>query len=82
MNSFSDGLNDIFKAIGVNIETFEMQIFNRYGQVVFHSHSIDEGWNGGVDGYYCPNGVYNYVTTYSYHNTEIKVKRGFVTLIR
>lgn len=77
-----DGLNDIFKAVGVNIETFEMQIFNRHGKLVFQSNSINQGWNGGIDGYYCPDDLYNYLIKYSYHTTEVKLKRGFVTLVR
>ncbi len=84
-NSFTpdgDGLNDIFKAVGVNIENFEMRIYNRYGKMVFQTFSLDQGWNGGLDGYYCPDDVYNYVVEYSYHDTEVKVKRGFVTLVR
>ncbi len=84
-NSFTpdgDGLNDIFKAVGVNIGNFEMRIYNRYGKLVFETHSLNDGWNGGIDGYYCSDDIYNYVVEYSYHETEVEVKRGFVTLIR
>ena len=77
-----DGLNDIFKAIGVNIKNFEMRIYNRWGQLVFQTRSLNDGWNGGLNGYYCPDDIYNYIVEYSYHTTELKVKRGFVTLMR
>ncbi|NEN22723.1 T9SS type B sorting domain-containing protein [Cryomorpha ignava] len=77
-----DGINDIFKPIAVNIENFEMRIYNRLGELVFQSNSLNNGWNGGMDGYYCPDDIYNYVIEYSYHTTEVKVQRGFVTLVR
>ena len=43
----SDGLNDIFKAEGTSINSFEMFIYNRWGQEVFYSEDIDYGWDGG-----------------------------------
>ena len=43
-----DGLNDEFivKGGGIDPATFEMKIFNRWGELVFHSQEIDKGWNG------------------------------------
>jgi gliding motility-associated-like protein len=42
----NDGENDYFRCYGLNIEEFSMQIFNRWGQLVFYSENIDEGWDG------------------------------------
>lgn len=84
-NSFTpdgDGLNDIFKAVGLNIKNFKMQIYNRYGNLVFESYSLNDGWNGGANGYYYPNDIYNYIIEYTFHSTEVKMKRGFVVLLR
>ena len=41
-----DGLNDIFKAQGEFIAEFEIRIFDRWGQLVYHSTDITEGWDG------------------------------------
>ncbi len=41
-----DGSNDVFCMKGDNIYDFEMWIFNRWGEVIFHSTDIHEGWNG------------------------------------
>jgi gliding motility-associated-like protein len=41
-----DGVNDVFLAKGNRIATFEMQVFDRWGAVVFESSSINSGWNG------------------------------------
>lgn len=46
----ADGLNDGFGAKGVGIEKFEMQVFDRWGHVVFESNDIFNYWDGTVKG--------------------------------
>ena len=41
-----DGSNDTFRAYGLNIEQFRMEIYNRWGELVFESNNIEHGWNG------------------------------------
>jgi len=41
-----DGLNDIFTGIGYNIQSFQMDIFNRWGQNIYTTTDINAGWNG------------------------------------
>lgn len=48
-NSFTpngDGVNDLFKAYGVGILEFNMTIYDRWGEVVFRTDNIEEGWDG------------------------------------
>lgn len=44
-----DGINDSFKAEGVNIESFALMVVNASGKVVFETNNINEPWvyNGG-----------------------------------
>ena len=52
-NAFSpndDGLNNIFAPKGQNIVEFSMRIFDRWGNMIFHSTSMNEGWDGRVQG--------------------------------
>ena len=42
-----DGRNDDFEPKGVGIKEFEIYIFNRWGEEVFHSIDIDVCWDGG-----------------------------------
>ena len=61
--STNDELNDIFKAYGMGILEFKMEIYNRWGQQIFISNSIDVGWDGrsmqnSLD---VPSGIYMYV---------------------
>jgi gliding motility-associated-like protein len=44
----SDGLNDGFRALGVGIETFKMQIFDRWGKMIFETDDINMPWDGSV----------------------------------
>lgn len=46
----NDGDNDIFTAIGEEIENFNMQIFNRWGEIVYETSDLDNGWDGTTKG--------------------------------
>jgi gliding motility-associated-like protein len=51
-NSFSpngDGTNDVFKAYGVGILEFDGNIFDKWGELVYHWGSISDGWNGKME---------------------------------
>jgi gliding motility-associated-like protein len=55
-NAFSpnaDGYNDVFRPIGMGLKNYEMQIYNRWGQMVFSTDS-GEAWDGAeaIHGYY------------------------------
>jgi len=41
-----DGLNDVFRAKGYGITKFELSIFDRWGEKVFTTNDIEQGWDG------------------------------------
>lgn len=41
-----DGLNDFFEVYGTSIATFDINIFNRWGDLIFHSDDFNTAWNG------------------------------------
>jgi gliding motility-associated-like protein len=47
-----DGINDIFvpKGLGLDPDQFEMWIFDRWGNLVFHGYDLYQGWDGAVQG--------------------------------
>ncbi len=52
-NSFTpdeDGINDEFCGEGRNILSYEMFIYNRWGELVFYSDDINKRWNGALKG--------------------------------
>jgi gliding motility-associated-like protein len=46
----ADGLNDQFQAKGHGIHKFKMQIFDRWGHVIFESEDLNDAWDGTVKG--------------------------------
>lgn len=86
-NAFSpddDGLNDIFKAEGVDISEFHMEIFDRWGKLVFTSEDISHGWNGSFrsNGYFCSPDVYQYKIVATENQGNLFELKGHVTLLR
>ena len=45
-----DGKNETFKPVGQYIKNFEMYIFDRWGNKLYHTLDINQGWNGTVNG--------------------------------
>lgn len=41
-----DGYNDVFKVYGEDVLSFEMIIFNRWGQKLYQSYDMENGWDG------------------------------------
>ncbi|MFN4122610.1 MAG: gliding motility-associated C-terminal domain-containing protein [Flavobacteriales bacterium] len=58
-----DGFNDSFRPFPYRyIESINIQIFNRWGQLMFETNNPEIGWNGQApDGTLCPDGVYFYI---------------------
>ncbi len=80
----ADGTNDVWKVEAINLDTYDIKIFDRWGNVVFTSTDPDEVWTGAVVGgdYYARNGIYNYIIRYTAENLDAQVMKGHVLLIR
>jgi len=85
-NSFTpngDGLNEIFSAKGVELVTFEMRIFDRWGMEIFYSNDMSKGWNGQrINGSLCMQDVYVYKVSATDINGDEYELMGQVNLIR
>lgn len=80
-----DRFNNVFYASTVNIVTFNMLIFNRWGELIFESNDPEYGWDGTYNGVRAKDGTYIYVITYQTINDDPDtehVLKGFVTLLR
>ena len=78
----SDGVNDMFKAEGIGVQSFKMIIFNREGQIVYESSNIDDPWDGTYRGSRLSSRAYFYKITYVDAKGVAHNKQGQVTLIR
>ena len=79
-----DGLNDIFKAgYGENLETFRMEIYNRWGEKIFVSDTVSKGWDGTYKNKPMPAGIYPWIISYRDYGSETpKLIKGTVMIIR
>lgn len=81
-----DGLNDYFfprQLISSGVVGFHMQLFNRWGELIFETRSPDgRGWDGATNGKPQPQGVYVYQITAIFSNGRQEKLVGNVTLIR
>ncbi len=75
-----DGTNDLWNIKGIAIYTAAtVDIFNRWGQKVFHSLGYPKEWDGTFDGKALPPGVYYYIVNTNYRG---QVLSGWVALVR
>ncbi len=82
-----DGVNDEFGPVvqGVDRTEYTFYIYDRWGEVVFESHSPSKKWDGSIKGEMseAKTDVYVWrVVTRSKHTGEEIQKRGHITLIR
>ena len=80
----SDGLNDVFNVIGLGYaDMYSLKLYNRWGELLFESNKISEGWDGRFMGDIVQNGVYIYLVTFRDIGSKKRIfEEGNVTLIR
>ncbi|MFY0594425.1 gliding motility-associated C-terminal domain-containing protein [Roseivirga sp.] len=87
-NAFSpnnDGVNDTFNAVTDCTLPYSMQVYNKWGTIVFSSNDIGSGWDGRFEGQEAPAGLYSYIVFYSVSindKTFEETYRGTFKLIR
>lgn len=90
-NSFSpnfDGLNDVFipvfSSYGLDTKSFEMEIFDRWGHVLYHTKDVTKGWDGSLQnkGEPLKEEVYIYRIKYKDLDGNSYSKMGHVSLVK
>jgi len=84
-----DGLNDefipIFSPYGLDLKTYDMEVFDRWGHSLFHTKDFTKGWNGTVNSKGdepLKEDVYVYKLRYKDIDGKIHNKTGHVTLMK
>jgi len=81
-----DGLNDLLCPLGNSYGTFELKVFNRWGQIVFISDNASSCWDGRINGKKAPVEVYAYTLSYTSTNESGEILKsrnaGTVSIIR
>ena len=74
-------MNDRFTIVGMQVKTFNIDVYDRWGRLTFRSDDINNSWDGKVGGEYAPEGVYVYRVN-AVLNTGPVQRQGSVTILR
>lgn len=79
-----DGLNDILRPIPqCDIEHYIFRIYNRWGEMVYQTRTLNIGWNGQYKGQPADIGTYYYYIEYNTKQDETKrLHKGDITIIK
>ncbi|MEA3445527.1 MAG: PKD domain-containing protein [Bacteroidota bacterium] len=78
-----DGNNDIVYAEGWGIkQILEFKIFNRWGEKVFHTDDIKQGWDGTYKGMLQPIDTYVYMVKVEFWDNKTRLIQGTINLMR
>lgn len=78
----NDGKNDILYVYGNTIAKMRLRVYNQWGQFLYESLSIQNGWDGTHKGDMQPNGVYVYYLEAEFNDGAKATKKGTITLLR
>jgi gliding motility-associated-like protein len=79
----NDGKNDLFRAkIFGDVISYQMVLYNRFGQIVFSTRDRFSGWDGSLAGVPPNSGSYIYQVSYQLKGSEPTLEKGTVVLIR
>jgi gliding motility-associated-like protein len=76
-----DNMNDEFLIKGT-FDEYNIIIVDRWGNILYQSTNSFFGWDGKCKGVEMPIGTYYYLFKYRCNNSEIKMLKGDITLIR
>ena len=77
-----DGNNDVLYVHSQNVKEISFRIYNRWGNLVFETESLNTSWDGQCSSNDCPAGVYFYVAEVTFESGESVVRKGNVTVVR
>jgi gliding motility-associated-like protein len=84
-NAFSpdgDGVNEEFYPVSSGISEYTIEIFNRWGNLIYKSDAPNKPWNGKYNNQLCKQDVYIYSISYIEKCGLTKKIKGHVTIIR
>ncbi|HZF99355.1 MAG TPA: gliding motility-associated C-terminal domain-containing protein, partial [Chitinophagales bacterium] len=78
----SDNLNDFYMVHGAGFELKFLRIYNRWGEKVFETNDLAQGWDGKYKGVLYEPEVFVYYLEAVCSSGELLSKKGNITLIR
>ena len=84
-NAFTPGTNSnsVFRPVCIGIASLEyFQVFNRWGQLLYTTTQMGQGWDGRIDGRLQPTNAYLWTAKGTDYTGKVISKKGTVMLIR
>jgi gliding motility-associated-like protein len=79
----ADGTNDqLLIKTRCALSSYQMEVYDRWGKLVFVSNNLNRGWDGTYQGQDLPPGSYAFVIRYTPEGRDARVEKGVVTLLR
>ena len=82
----NDGINDTFEVLTFFVKTYHIEIYNRWGELVFTSDDEDTHWDGKINGNNAEDGTYYYMLQITGPEGESLIEKsrehGSLTLLR
>ena len=76
------GMDYVFRPFFENVIEYKLQIFNRWGALIYESHELSKGWDGYFgNGNLAPQGVYVWIASGRYADGEYFDMVGDVTFL-
>jgi gliding motility-associated-like protein len=78
----NDGQNDVLYVYGNTVAKMKLRVYNQWGQFLYESLNIQNGWDGTYKGQMQPNGVYVYYLEVEFNDGTKATKKGTITILR
>lgn len=79
----ADGVNDVFRAkYSLDLVKYNLRIYNRWGELVFETSDVNEGWDGTFNNKPQPLSVYVWYAEYAFRDGKKNSKAGNLTLVK
>jgi len=71
----------VFRPLNQGVEKYKLEIYNRWGELIFESDDVNRGWNGFIKGEPVKQDVYVWRVTATFTNGQPYVAAGDVTVL-
>ena len=80
----NDGINDVFQPNTEGLKQINVNIFNRFGRLIYHWNELEGSWDGTmkVSGMDASEGTYYFIAEYIDISNRTGIQKGFIELIR
>jgi gliding motility-associated-like protein len=77
-----DNINDVFYVRGNGIKTIHISIYDRWGEKIFETNDVSEGWDGTFHSQMMESAVFVYYIDAEMESGSVYKEKGNITLVR